>query len=143
MREEIRAEIHSAAQDAFGAVWDNSLIPKGVHSGGLYGEMMSVEDRAHTASHEAVRAKCAELNVDPRDYYRTDPLAAVICEPACLQNWPEISVAVTHVDPDDDYLVRLDVEQLRTNNVLESTTDDYLATESSNQDSSSQSGLGY
>lgn len=143
MRDDVQARIHDAAQDAFGATWDQSVVPQGVHSGGLYSAMMAVEDHAHAASHEAVRAECASLGVDPRDYYRVDPGSAVICEPACLETWPEISVAVTLPDPDADFLVRRDTERILTDSAPESAVEDYAATESETEDCGFQSGLGY
>lgn len=143
MREDVQVKIRTAAQVAFGAVWEQSVAPEGVHSGGLHSAMMAVENHAHAVGHEAVRAKCAELGVDPRDYYRADPDSAVICEPACLEKWPEISVAVTHLDPDDNYLVRRDAEHLLTNSAPELDIEDYAAAESETQDSGFHSGLGH
>jgi len=114
IREDVQAEIHAGAQDAFGAVWAKSVIPTGGHFGALSGVMMAVEDRAHAARDEATRSTCAELGIDPRDYYRANPENAVVCEPSCLDKWSEISMAVYQGYSDDDFICRLDREYHQT-----------------------------
>ncbi len=143
MREDVQAKIRAAAEAATDEVWGKSVIPEGVHFGGVSHAMMAVEDHSHAAGHEAVRAKCAELQVDPRDYYRADPESAVICEPACLDKWPEISVAVSQPDPDADFLVRRAVQHIQTGSAAELGIEDYETAESETQGSGFYSGLGY
>lgn len=84
MDEETMERIRQAANEASDRVWDGSVIPGNVHSGGLQEAMSGVENEAEAVYQNTVRQLCAELGFEECDYYLANPDAAVIHEPACM-----------------------------------------------------------
>lgn len=89
MDEETAARIRQAATEAADRVWNSSVIPKDVNSGGLQSAMSAAENQADAAYQKTVREMSADLGFEERDYYLADPLAAVIHEPDCMAERPE------------------------------------------------------
>lgn len=105
MDEETAARIKQAASEASDRVWTSSVIPKNVHSGGLQAAMSAVENAADEAYQKTVREMCADLGFEERDYYLAEPFAAVIHEPACMDERLEAdedSLLDDHLRDNDD-----------------------------------------
>ncbi|WP_116200862.1 hypothetical protein [Amycolatopsis circi] len=109
MEKETAERISQAATEAADRVWNSSVIPKNVNSGGLQSAMSAVENQADAAYQKTVREMSAALGFEERDYYFADPLAAVIHEPDCMAERNEYSLDdladVLNSEVDEDRLL--------------------------------------
>jgi hypothetical protein len=96
MNGDVRQRIRDAAQAAFDHVWDTAHMPDG-RSGALYAAMEGVEEHAADRYRQTVRDRCAEVGMDERAYWFTDPEEAAVFQPDCLTDLD----TVRHQDEQD------------------------------------------